>query len=440
MSLNKKLLASTIIAGLAISANAQAAVILGTDDPLAYASQLDDGTTLSDTEDDATFAIGYNFSNGEVRNGRFECTSNMTLDNVTLTPSGTTALGSINGEGTSALFFSMTGDGSPSATETISVDSDNTLEDGGDVQCAFSIYDQPSQAQAGGDTGRIYSTGWQPFITRASGFVFVFESGDPSEAVADVEAPAGAYFGFTPVNDWANFANFRFQEVTGVLKADGSQVTIPDMFSVDTDIVVDGDFSAADNVWLWDDLSASWYWDIFTDDRASFRGVNIPLDAYLQYDVNDVDPIQESTYTATLLADANPGYTIADVGPIHVGDIVRNGTELQAPLAQVPGAGWLSRMVLTNTGSVDRPYAISVMGETGNTIGTDNTTGVVPADGTIVVDLTTVMSSFTAGQQRRGTLNVTVAAPNDQIQGLYQIVNTTSGSLSNHVMVRPGSN
>ena len=44
----------------------------------------------------------------------------------------------------------------------------------------------------------------------------------------------------------------------------------------------------------------------------------------------------------------------------------------------------------------------------------------------------------TAGS--RGTVNVNVSAPNDQIQGLYQIVNQAAGSLSNHVMVRPGTN
>jgi hypothetical protein len=37
MSLNKKLLASAIVAGLAISANAQAAINLGVDDPLVFA-------------------------------------------------------------------------------------------------------------------------------------------------------------------------------------------------------------------------------------------------------------------------------------------------------------------------------------------------------------------------------------------------------------------
>ena len=37
-------------------------------------------------------------------------------------------------------------------------------------------------------------------------------------------------------------------------------------------------------------------------------------------------------------------------------------------------------------------------------------------------------------------LVVVVATPNHQIQGLYQIVNPDKGSISNHVLVRPGSN
>ena len=38
------------------------------------------------------------------------------------------------------------------------------------------------------------------------------------------------------------------------------------------------------------------------------------------------------------------------------------------------------------------------------------------------------------------TLNVTVNAPNDQIQGLYQIVDVDNGGISNETMVRPGTN
>src|SRR3546814_1746254 len=109
--------------------------------------------------------------------------ANMTMDTVTLTEGGgNVALGAINGEGTSALFFSMTGNGAVSEADTISVVSSNTLEDGGNVSCAFSIYGQPSQAQAGGTTGRIYTTGFDTVIERDSGFVFEFEAGDPSLA------------------------------------------------------------------------------------------------------------------------------------------------------------------------------------------------------------------------------------------------------------------
>ena len=122
-----------------------------------------------------------------------------------------------------------------------------------------------------------------------------------------------------------------------------------------------------------------------------------------------------------------------------MGEIVRNGTQLQAPLVQVPNA-WLSRIVLTNTGTSDRPYELNVTGESGNIIGVDSTllVGVVPGNGTKVIDLDDILLTFS--QQSRATINVTVAAPNNQIQGLYQIVNPDSGSISNHVMVRPGTN
>ena len=142
---------------------------------------------------------------------------------------------------------------------------------------------------------------------------------------------------------------------------------------------------------------------------------------------------------ATLLADANAGYDVSDVGPIFVGEIVRNGTQLQAPLVQTPNA-WVSRIVLTNTGSSDRPYELSVMGESGNIIGVDSTllVGTVPANGTKVIELDDILLTFSGSS--RATINATIAAPNNQIQGLYQIVNPDSGSISNHVMVRPGTN
>ena len=436
MSLSKRLLAGAIVAGLAVSANVSA-VELGVDDALVFASELEDGTELATTLDDVEFAIGYNFSNGEVRYGRYECSSNLTMDNVTLNETGgNVALGAINGEGTNALFFSMTGNGTPSETDTITVVSDNTLEDGGSVSCSFSIYDQPSQAQAGGTTGRIYTTGSATVIERSTGFAFEMDPNGSSQAVADVEDPNGAYFGF--VNGDDDFGNLNFYAIGDVLNHMGNEISLGDIFSGDTAFVVNGDMSAGDPTCpiQHDDAGCP---DDSDNDSATFIVGGVEIDGSFYFIETGDDAIVESSYTATLLADANAGYDVSDVGPIFVGEIVRNGTQLQAPLVQTPNA-WVSRIVLTNTGSSDRPYELSVMGESGNIIGVDSTllVGTVPANGTKVIELDDILLTFSGSS--RATINATIAAPNDQIQGLYQIVNPDSGSISNHVMVRPGTN
>ena len=437
MSLNKKLLAGTI-AGLLLSANA-GAVVLGVDPAREYARELTKPVVLSDAGDIIEVELGYNFSDGEVRYGRLECTAasaELTPVGVpTVTPgSGDISLGAVNGAGTPALFFSITDDGgnlNPTEDDVLTFDVQTELLNNGDVDCAFSIYDQPSQAQAGGLTGRIYTTGFEDFITSVPSFVF---TATPGTATADVEATNGAY---TDFETNGIFGELEYGLVGAPpLNEDGNTITLADLFAAATRIVVLGDFSAAAaggaGVRL-DGTPAN----TRTNTQANFivgaNAVNGPI----EYIANLATPILESLYSATLDVTANAGFTIADVGPLAAGEIVRNGTQLQAPLAQVPD-GYISRMVLTNTGNVARPYEIAVTGETGNVIGTNNLTGNVPANGTVVVELPSVLTSFTGA--RRATLNVTVAAPNNQIQGLYQIVFPTSGSVSNHVMVRPGTN
>ncbi|WP_054658948.1 hypothetical protein [Stenotrophomonas pictorum] len=115
---------------------------------------------------------------------------------------------------------------------------------------------------------------------------------------------------------------------------------------------------------------------------------------------------------------------------------MRNGTVLQAPLAQIP-SGWISRLVLTNTSGLARPYSITLMNVENETAVTPGTlTGTIPANGTKVIDdLKTVFTG-----NNRATIVVNVAGPDKSIQGLYQIVNPTSGSISNHALIRPGTN
>jgi hypothetical protein len=57
----------------------------------------------------------------------------------------------------------------------------------------------------------------------------------------------------------------------------------------------------------------------------------------------------------------------------------------------------------------------------------------------LVINLGDVLGGF-GTTPPRGTFLVTAAGPNNQIQGLYQIVNPANGTISNEGMVRPGTN
>lgn len=429
MALNKKLLAGAI-AGLLFSTNASA-IVLGVDDPYEYALELVNGTVL--TARVAEAPLNYNFSPNEVRYGRFSCTG-AELSNLTVTTtSADIDLGAVNGNGTNTIFFSMTGDPAlvnPTAAETMDITADVELLNKGDVDCEFAIYDLPSQAQMGGPDGLVIDSGtdgYETWITRPSGYVF---AGTDGEAVADVEDPLGAYFGFVGTGE---FGALQFEAVPGVLDSDHADITLADIFDADTTVTIDGDFSAAADL-TWDGVSP----DDLDDDAALYEYMSaIPaagLNGPVIFFETGTDAIMESGYTATLDVSTNVGYETSDRSDT-VGEIVRNGTQLQAPLVQLP-QGWLSRIAITNTGAVDRAYSMELMTETGRTGTIAPSTGTVPANGTVVIDLADIVTF----SQNRGTINLNVAAPNNQIQGLYQIVNPTAGSLSNHVMVRPGTN
>src|SRR5690606_3394383 len=141
---------------------------------------------------------------------------------------------------------------------------------------------------------------------------------------------------------------------------DGLQIQLADIFDPDSTVALVGDFSGGvptaevgnDATFTIVDASSG---------TATFDAFDVAGMGTFAYFVSGDAAIAESQYTAALDAVANAGYEVSDVGPIVVGEITRNGTQLQAPLAQVPG-GWLSRIVLTNTGSTARPYELSIMG------------------------------------------------------------------------------
>jgi protein involved in polysaccharide export with SLBB domain len=111
-----------------------------------------------------------------------------------------------------------------------------------------------------------------------------------------------------------------------------------------------------------------------------------------------------------------------------------NGTVLQSPLFNMPGAPWVGNFVLTNTGTSDADFTITLQGETGTTITPGSTTSdTIPANGTLVLPVSSVVDSISGGVAR-GTAIFTVSSAAQNITGLYQLVNPTAGSISNHVM------
>ncbi len=431
--------------------------IPGSSDPVLVAEELiiPPSRTITNTGNlDVVTNVEYAFSPGEVRYARLECPGVEFAPGSAVTFGGdpSNLIGAVNTTPGGAIYFSITAGATPVvATDTLTVDGDRIINVEQDINCSYSLYDFPSQAQAGGAAGRVVMTSGA-YIRFAPSYGLVVDvEGNP---VADVESNDPAYSEFelgAPTNDvlLGQIGGFSYGTAADIglstqpITLDGAAIELVDLMDGDTALVFAGDFSTAGDVFFSPNADCSvniQSADSFDANEAVFViGANPAMNHYLCYDVSG-DPIRASAFTVALapVSADDTTYETDGRGPLDLGEITRNGTELQAPLAQIPG-GWLSRLVLTNRGTQDRDYEIAVFGETGTTISTNNLTGIVEAQSTLVVDLDSVLTGFTGGLPR-ATLNVTVAAPNNTIQGLYQIVNPDSGSISNHVMVRPGSN
>ncbi len=467
MTLNKKILAAAIVGGL-FAANAQAQVNLTADPaaPATFASELvvpAAGLTLTNAGNalDLVTPLRFSFTAGEVRVARIECPANIRFATNSAVAVSAGTVGAINGLGTNVITFSITGAaGTPSptnATATITVSGDRSITSTTGGDCSYSLYDQPSQAQAGGTTGRI-ATQTGSYLAFRTSYTL---TATPANDVANVEAsPSFSRFtGTTAIDrDTANLGTVTFGPRSPLPRlADGTNAhTLATILAGTSNHTVAGDFSNAANAD--GTFTGAALNRVYFSNTADCSAVTVAASAVTassaRFDIGSTTvaglnlcyaprtgvAIPVSTYAQTFNAvSANTAnYTVANLGPVSLGSITRNGTSLQAQFAQVP-AGWISRVVLTNTGSVARPYTITAQTEAGvtATLGTA-ASGTVPANGTIVLN-TADIATF-AGAAPRGTLNVTVAGPNNDIQGLYQIVNAQTGSIANTALVRPGTN
>jgi|GEM_PF-1718051 len=96
--------------------------------------------------------------------------------------------------------------------------------------------------------------------------------------------------------------------------------------------------------------------------------------------------------------------------------------------------GYISRFVLVNRSGVDAPFTVEVMPEAGNGVTAQTVAGgVVPARGMLVLPASSIVTSFEKLPRAAAVLRVQAA--DDQIEGLYNIVNPATGSISNTLLV-----
>lgn len=465
---NKQALAFAVVGALA-SGNALAAANISTANTV-YAKEIAMPAVLTVP---VSWNLGYNFNDNELR---YACVKLVGATPVaaTVTPTignaanGPMSVGSVNVNGNVAFFTLTSGDlTGPSADYTVNLAAlqFNVPNQTTTVTATVGLYDNPAAAGSC-DTSNpqlIPGTGdTEKLISFKPSFAFEI---DPNKATASVENSTTSFAGFknpvTGVSANANEARLAYAELVqinvGNLRADGNPISLADIFPTIAALTVEGDFSDWATDAQFDGVSGT---VATTEDSAEWTvdPTALGADFFVYADSTSENEIPAGSYTASLTVTPNAGYDLGagdeeevvlvpsvdeslnatdnsvDDNSAIAGQIVQDGVRLQAPLTQVP-SGWISRMVITNTGNKDRTFFLTVYGEDGNTITQGNLTGyTVKAKSTKVIDdLNTVLQGFTGAP--RAAIVATVAGPEKEIKGLYQIVNTTSMSLSNYVMV-----
>lgn len=473
-----KSVAAAVSALSAIAAQAAVDIDAGTITPAVFAKEIvastGTPTTLTNNANllDIQVKQGYALSNGEVRYVRAELANGVFKTATVTSGNANTAIGAVNGVGTSVIYFSITaGTGGAPATDVLTIAGDREITGtASNMTVSYSLYDQPSQAQAGGTTGRIVNKADKAYVNFAQSYQVAVTT---DSYVANVEAsPAFSAFLNNPANTsnsttLARLAALDYKLATTVpYKADGTAIALTDLMAVGstgTKLVVTGDFGNAAN--SNGSFTGSALNRVYLSNAATCAAVTVPAvavnsttatfevgatattpNSHLCYAPRNAGAtngaaIPAAVYTADLnavSADTN-AYAVSNIAKGQVGVITRNGTELQAPLVQTT-AGYVSRFYLTNTGSLSATWTAKVQSEDGNTPVTGVLTGEIPAGKSLEVPVSSVVTGWTEGKAPRGTVIFTVARPNSQIQGVYQLVNQATGAATIVPMLRPGTN
>jgi len=257
----------------------------------------------------------------------------------------------------------------------------------------------------------------------------------------------------------------KIAPATGVNGRTGSALTLGELLDGATagKLVLTGDFNAATTtgVFLGNDLCAAnnpVTNGVFTASSATvgvktIATLTLPTNlasapygavGTLCYTADGTTAINKSvavTGAFTLVASSSSNASTS--ASVTLAAVSRDGTSLQVPFVQVP-TGWIARIILTNTGTSAAAYTGTVVagpsnvsGGTANAVATNGTlTGSIAAGSQVIIE-GTAMPTFT--QSQRGYVTFDIGGVNSVINGVYQLVNATTGSVTNQNMVRPSN-
>lgn len=452
MKMRNLILQSVAVAAFAASSSSAMAVINLSDsvaDAHTYANEISpDGMIISDPNLDTVTLMGFGVTTGRSLYVRFDLTNATFASAIPAAAldAGNTSAGNnyspnvviASGGATTDAYvvFQITADTDYAPTDYFSfalagAGGVNVTTGGTDVGLTYSLYETATAAVIGGTTGRL-ATQSETIAKFGPGLTFAVTTND---SVTSFDSDFKEFSASSPSTTLAKLGTVNYS-VNPVLV--GSGVSFVSLVSAATKLKVAGDFTAAGSVGLDSSGNCDGTNEVAGIPNADNTSIDLVVGttAYTSgaicYAVNATTVLPEQTVTVALdLALAGSPYDLLFPDQM-LGTISHDATTMVAPLVQI-SSGWLSRLVLVNHGRVARAYkvrALSVGGVVATLTGAA-LSGTLAANTTTVVDLLPAVVTTTANSS---TLVVTVAAPQNTVSGLYQIVNEATGSISNHVL------
>lgn len=443
MAISKFTLKASVVAMAAVfSASAFAAIdmVPATDDSLTYASELVAATTtLSGAGIDLAHTLGFGVSNTQTRYVRYDLT-NGTFDSAVVAAdlvvgASTVAVAQGGQIGDDYVILQITAGSDYAASQAVTfalgtgvgVDVASTASA---VSITYSLYETAADAVAAGTTGRL-ATGSDNIALFASAVDFRITT---NISTASVEELFKEFTTTSPAALEAKIGTItKLDAMADVLTPAGLQVVWADLVAAGTKLVVAGNFGAAGSITIdnADNCATTTLTGALNTGKTSADVVidATPLAAKnVCYTVTGLTAVPEQTVTVALDVVAEAGATTADVAAQTLGTIEHDGTTLQSPWFSTAD-GYISRFVMTNTGTTAADYSATVITEDGNVCTTGAAaSGTIPAGKQLVVAASDVCTAFSGST--RAAVEFTIAAPNNNIQGVYNIVNATTGSRS----------